>query len=1346
MARIPGAGLDGPPFARRAAAVGSSPLVSIILAVYDPPIGALTEQLEAIANQSDPRWECIVIDDAAPSPEVKAVLAAWTAADLRRSLVTRDGNGGIAAATNDGLERATGEFVTICDHDDLIAPDALDRVVAHFDDHPDHDLAYSDEEMIDDTGFLVHEYCKPDFSPWRLLGQNYFSHLTVIRRAAIGDIRLRAAFEPAQDYDFFLRVVEGITAAGRGIGHIPRSLYSWRAVAGSIALDTGEKRGVTEAVRRCVESALERRGISGTVVPAPNSTTAMHHHFPASSRRSELIEIGPTTTAGEVAARVSASTADVVCLAPVAHNIDAMPTWPVQLVELLDRPDVGAAGPRLANADGVLLSAGRAVMPTLHDPFRGADASLAGPWDAFTVTREVTSLAPLGLALDREAVAAVGGIADDVGLDAAVTELCARLRDAGYATLYTPTAELTTDADAVPDPRDDRRVDDDISRVSVRVPHIRDERFAPTGTAPLVGYVPAAATKLRRSLASGTVELVTSDVFDTIVDRDVSTPSDVFLTLGRTLRARGWFDDHITPELFVEMRIDAEHRVRARRSDDARARHADLAPAALERIADIAAPECSLEEIWAEMPALRTDPARAASDDELIAAELGNEVEHLRLIEPTIEALGGAVDRDVTVHLVSDIYLSADQLRELLRQVGVDERLLAHITTSADHGMGKAHGLLRQVFDAHGVDTATAVHVGDNPIADVATAEELGAVAVATDVLPIDRHVPMVGEELAARSRALATDGGIRSTIRAALVQAGSPGVDPSFQFGAAIAGPAMAGFAAWVSATTEQLGATTVHCLLREGATLADMLGIVAPDGPRPVLVHASRWVNMRAAVIEGTPDELLTALARRAPLTPDHVAASFGCDVDRVTALLGSSEVPHSHLAQACRKLAADHDVRASIVAASAALRGRLVDYLRSALVIDDSPIVVADVGWGGTIQEGLTRVLRAEGVDNDVVGLYFALSAPGEARLRRGARMMSYLPNAVDHSKRSRVSRVVSHNAEVIERILTPQLGTLVDIDEGGRPVCRPDDDDHIPATLESAQIGMHDVVRRLAAQPGGVDTAFFVDDALVRHALGAAIADVIERPTEATALALGSWPHDDVAGTAHRSITGHVATAVRFANAHDIGVVDPSETAWISGVAAVANPVLAAQLSASARGVPPHALCPAGENGWSSLAAFPIDSELAELLDEGHARTGARGWSVARVNGPVQSLRAVQFTAATEPVLVDVGAFEIIATDTSGVRHRLDVTDLTDRALRWSDARPIDSRRFATGPGGHVVVPIDAELAGRIRRVDVTLGFRVWPLTPDGPLMRPPLWHAVNDVTRRVGGAVARRLRS
>jgi GT2 family glycosyltransferase/FMN phosphatase YigB (HAD superfamily) len=1335
-----------------------APVMSIILAVYDPPVWALRAQLDSIAAQTNEAWECVVVDDGSTNAEVRDLVAEWCAAGTNRVLVTRTKNGGIAAATNDGIERSRGEIIAICDHDDVLHPSALQRVIDHFASNPTDDVVYTDEQLIDENGEVIIEYFKPDYSPRRHLGHHYLAHLVAARRHAIGDLRVDAAFEPAQDYDFYLRVIEHGIPLGRGVGHIPEVLYSWRAIAGSSALDAAEKPEMADAVERCSNAALRRRGIAASatnVVHEGSATTSVRLRIKAvNASRIEQTLFEPDSSTGDVAKLIASSTDDLICLVRDDVTIDSDDLAVLASNASLD--NVGVVGPFVVCGDDeqesdVLISVGRTVASTLSDPFHGAPADSSGPWGAFFVAREVSAIAPAVIVVERSKFESVGGLRTDVGLDIALVELCSRLAARNHATLVEPAAVArlrTTDRLLDTDPMSVQQRDDDLTVVETRFASVRRERFATTGVSDATQDDRNAYRLARRAIVSGVVELVTSDVFDTIVSRPVSTPSDLFVELGHRLHNASILPSNVSPATFAGGRREAERRARDAQAKLARSELNDLG-LSNEQIAldpGVTAPECTLSEIWALVPPLWLAGHAPAAG---VQHELDLEADRLSPIPAAIEIFRLAHERGVPVILVSDTYLSAVELSGVLKSAGVEMDLIDEVVTSADHRLGKAGGLLGRVIENRGVAPSAVIHLGDNEIADVRSARELGAAAIHVDVPTSHRHVPMPAIGVRDWSRTHGTDLGISAAVRTTLLGVGSLGDDPSYQYGAGVVGPILAGFSRWVSVSAQRLGASTVHCMLREGAMIAELMSVTAPGGPTPVPLHVSRWVTMRAAVIDAGPDELLTALARRADLTTDHVVRAFGVDERLVRDVLGADRVDASRLMDACEAIAAHDELRGQIAAASADLRTRVLVHLNKTLRFDDGPIVLADVGWGGTIQEGLERILLAGGIEKPVVGLYLAMSSPGEQRVQRGADMHAYLPNEFVDPSAAQDSRAIAHHADTIERLMTPEIGTLLDIDVDGTPITRDATHDRLPATLRSAQNAVRAVVERLA-EPSNTLTELtsnqWVDDVALRRAFSKSLAAAITTPTAPLASALGEWPHDDVAGAGQRAIAGTgLETAVRFGNARDFDLIDPAGRNWAAGLVARYNPALSAQLDAARNGASLEGLCPPSENGVARLAAFETGSDLAAVQIGRTPATSPGGWSMLRIEGPVGSLRSIRFDAGEHDSIVDIADLSIrLTTDLSERAEQRRVDDLQAADLVWVSAHPIDSHRFGQRAGGHLIIPIDASIAPHVRSVEVIVGFRSWLPHGDDTLATSPVSQRIGTQSRRVIGGVKRRL--
>jgi len=239
------------------------PLISVITPVYDPGADVLRECIESVRAQTYDRWELCLVDDASPSPHVWPILERAMVDDPRIRLKRRAVNGGIIAASNDAEAMATGEVIALLDHDDLLAPNALERIAETFAADPEVDYVYSDEDILDTNGRYVAPFFKPDWSPERFRTQMYTCHVSAIRRRLFDEVGgFRPGFDGSQDWDLMLRVTE----RARKIVHIPEVLYHWRIVATSVLAGDDVKPYAYEAGLRALAEHCERVGIDGEPV------------------------------------------------------------------------------------------------------------------------------------------------------------------------------------------------------------------------------------------------------------------------------------------------------------------------------------------------------------------------------------------------------------------------------------------------------------------------------------------------------------------------------------------------------------------------------------------------------------------------------------------------------------------------------------------------------------------------------------------------------------------------------------------------------------------------------------------------------------------------------------------------------------------------------------------------------------------------------------------------------------------------------------------------------------------------------------------------------------------------
>lgn len=160
-------------------ALARRPLISIIVPTYNTDISLLQQMIDSVRAQLYPNWELCIADDASPNVAIPNALEQYAARDTRIKVVLREHNGHIAEASNSALALATGDYVALLDHDDVLPEHALYMIAKAINDHPDARLFYSDEDKLSPQGQRISPYFKSDWNPELFLSQNLFAHLGV---------------------------------------------------------------------------------------------------------------------------------------------------------------------------------------------------------------------------------------------------------------------------------------------------------------------------------------------------------------------------------------------------------------------------------------------------------------------------------------------------------------------------------------------------------------------------------------------------------------------------------------------------------------------------------------------------------------------------------------------------------------------------------------------------------------------------------------------------------------------------------------------------------------------------------------------------------------------------------------------------------------------------------------------------------------------------------------------------------------------------------------------------------------------------------------------------------------
>lgn len=237
---------------------------SILVPLYNTPRNFLQEMIASCLFQTYENWElCLADGSDAEHGYVQALCEEIAAKDSRIKYKKLEKNGGISENTNECVKMATGDYISLFDHDDLLHPSALFETMRAICEK-DAEFVYTDEAVFKspDLHKITFMNFKPDFAPDYLNGNNYITHFCSFAKGLQESIGLfNSECDGAQDYDFILRLSENT----KRISHVPKCLYYWRASPTSTASGAQAKSYTTDAGKTALEQHIARCGIDATV-------------------------------------------------------------------------------------------------------------------------------------------------------------------------------------------------------------------------------------------------------------------------------------------------------------------------------------------------------------------------------------------------------------------------------------------------------------------------------------------------------------------------------------------------------------------------------------------------------------------------------------------------------------------------------------------------------------------------------------------------------------------------------------------------------------------------------------------------------------------------------------------------------------------------------------------------------------------------------------------------------------------------------------------------------------------------------------------------------------------------
>ncbi len=471
--------------------------VSILVPVYNTPLGFLKEMLDSVQAQTCKQYElCIADGSDEDHAEAGKIIEQRAQGDSRIRYIKLPQNKGISENTNACIRISSGSHFALLDHDDLLHPSALYHVLKTIE-NTGADLIYTDEATFrkhPKDAYLPH--FKQDFSPDTLRAHNYICHLTVFSRELMEKAGgFRPAYDGSQDYDMVLRLTE----KAQKIVHIPRILYYWRNHQASVAWDVKAKPYVISAAKAALEAHLQRQGLQGTVM---DTVIPSIYRISYQVKEDTVSIIIPTSDHVEQLQKCIDSILGKTCYKSyeiiIAENnskerrtfayYEALksdcririltwekpfnysainnfaaayangkyliflnndteiisPDWITEMLMFAQRPDVGAVGAKLYYPDGRVQHAGIGIgLLTLAGHFhREFPHNAAGYMGRLQYQQNVSAVTGACLMMRSQTYRDLCGMEENLPVNFNDVDLCLRIRERGLLIVFTPFAEL----------------------------------------------------------------------------------------------------------------------------------------------------------------------------------------------------------------------------------------------------------------------------------------------------------------------------------------------------------------------------------------------------------------------------------------------------------------------------------------------------------------------------------------------------------------------------------------------------------------------------------------------------------------------------------------------------------------------------------------------------------------------------------------------------------------------------------------------------------------------------------------------------------------------------------------
>lgn len=476
---------------------------SILVPLYNTPERFLREMIESVTAQTYGKWELCLADGSDDAHDfVGRICQEYRQKDSRIKYQKLAKNEGISGNTNECYKMATGNYIALFDHDDLLHPCVLFAYMQAICEK-DADYIYCDEATFkgNSINHMITLHFKPDFAPDNLLANNYICHFSVFSRELLESGELfRSQFDGSQDHDMILR----LTAKAKHIVHVPRILYYWRSHKGSVASSIDAKTYAIDAAKGAVADHLTKLGYRNFEIESTRAfATIFRIKYELTSRPLVSIIIPNKDHVDDlsrcVESIINLSTYDNYEIVIVENNSETAeirtyyeeisrhprvqvveykgdfnyskinnfgvqyakgeyllllnndtevitPDWMEELLMYAMRKDVGVVGAKLYYPDKTIQHAGIVIglgahRTAGHTHYRIPEANV-GYMGRLCYAQDVTAVTGACMMVSKALYEKLGGLDESFTVALNDVDFCLRVREKGFLNIFTPFAEL----------------------------------------------------------------------------------------------------------------------------------------------------------------------------------------------------------------------------------------------------------------------------------------------------------------------------------------------------------------------------------------------------------------------------------------------------------------------------------------------------------------------------------------------------------------------------------------------------------------------------------------------------------------------------------------------------------------------------------------------------------------------------------------------------------------------------------------------------------------------------------------------------------------------------------------